>query len=227
MNGRDEAGYSLIEMLVAMSVFAVLSTSLYLVLFQTTRGATKARDIAKISQKARIGFTRLVRDTRQGSVITSGDDNSYTVEVDFDGDGAIDASGANPQGDYEVLTYRFQESDGTVRISTDPSVAGEVLMRGVDCLRRSNGNCYPAFDYGSGHLEYDWNSDGVTTWQELDTASTHGVVGVGNNNTVLDEGELPYISDVSISLRLKGDTNTTFASGSTDFASVAQLRNQR
>ncbi|CAN5708307.1 hypothetical protein BH18ACT15_BH18ACT15_08560 [soil metagenome] len=221
MRARDEAGYSLIETLVAMSVFAVLSTSLYLVLFQATRGATKARDIAKISQEARIGFTRLVRDTRQGSAVTAGDGNSYTVEVDFDGDGAIDTSGPNLQGDYEVLTYEFQESSGTVRIN------GEVLMRGVDCLRRTNGTCYPAFDYGSGHLEWDWSSDGVTTWQELDAASTHGVVGVGNNNGVLDSGELSDISDVSIALRLEGDTDTSTASDATDFASVAQLRNQR
>jgi prepilin-type N-terminal cleavage/methylation domain-containing protein len=215
MTRGNEAGYSLIETLVAISVFAVLSTSLYLVLFQVTRGSTKARDIAKISQEARLGFTRLVRDTRQGFVVMAGDGNSYTVSVDFDGDGAIDTSGPNSQGDYEVLTYSFRESDGTVRIN------GEVLMRAVDCLRRPNGTCYPAFDYGSGRLEYDWNRDGVTSWQELDGAPSHGVVGVGNNNNVLDDGELPDVSQVSIALRLEGETDTT------DFSSVAQLRNQR
>ncbi|HEX2241585.1 MAG TPA: hypothetical protein VHJ82_10665, partial [Actinomycetota bacterium] len=61
------------------------------------------------------------------------------------------------------------------------------------------------------------------TWQEIDEASspTHGVIGVGNNNGVLDAGELPFISSVVMNMRVvKGDA-------SANFYARAQLRNNR
>jgi hypothetical protein len=96
-------------------------------------------------------------------------------------------------------------------------------MRRVDCVRAdATSPCSSdVFTYVSDRLEYDWDGDGVTTWRELDEAPTRGVIGVGNNNGVLDDAELPFVSSVGFSFDVQnGDASKTFYA-------TAQLRNQR
>jgi hypothetical protein len=170
--------------------------------------------VTKVSEEARLGFSRMVRDTRQGRALVAATDTSYTVEVDFDGDGAIAVEGTpNSQGDYEVLTFTFSKTANTV------SLNGEVLMRRVQCVVDSD-PCGP-FTYTSNRLEYDWNNNGITTWLELDAAPTKGVIGVGNGNGVLDSKELPLVSNVTYELKV------VERDSSTDYIAEAQLRNLR
>jgi prepilin-type N-terminal cleavage/methylation domain-containing protein len=219
---RDESGFTMVELLVGVVLFAIASIGFYQVLFATARSADSSRAVTKVSEEARLGFGRMIRDTREGRVLVDTDATStvnatfYKVEIDFDGDGAIESEGTtNSQGDYEVLTFAFNDGSNTVTLN------GEVLMRRVQCVESSPGVCRPFFDFASNRLEYDWNNDGVTTWQELDDASTQGVVGVGNNNDILDDAELPFVSNVFF------EVDVVERETSTEFIAEAQLRNLR
>lgn len=157
----------------------------------------------------------MVRDTRQGRQLIEAESTNYKIEVDFNGDNIIEPEGTtNSDGDFEVLTYVFNASSNTVTLN------GEILMRRVQCVEVS-GSCVPFFTYTSNRLEYDWNRDGITSWQELDDAPAHGVIGVGNGNGALDGGELPFVSNVGYELKVvERDT-------SMEFLAEAQLRNLR
>jgi prepilin-type N-terminal cleavage/methylation domain-containing protein len=210
-----QEGFTLVELLVGIIVLALVSVGFYTVLFASSRSADTSRAVTKVSEEARLGFSRMVRDTRQGRRLVAATDTSYTVEVDFDGDGDIADGTVNSQGDYEVLTFSFNQSNGTVSLNE------EVLMRRVQCVEVS-GACKPVFDYTSNRLEYDWPpQDGLATWEELDEAPVHGVIGVGNNNGVLDPAEFPFVSNVTYELIVVEKDS------STQYIAEAQLRNLR
>ena len=213
MESRRQGGFTLVELLVGILLLSIVSFGFYSVLFSSARSADTSRAVTKVSEEARLGFSRMVRDTRQGRELIAATDTSYTVEVDFDGDGAIALAGTtNSQGDYEVLTFSFNEGANTV------SLNGEVLMRRVQCVGSSP--CKP-FTYTSNRLQYDWSKNGITEWKELDQAPTFGVIGVGNKNDTLDSKELPFVSNVTYELKVVEKNS------STDYIAEAQLRNLR
>lgn len=212
----SEAGFSLIEMLVGISLLAVATTAIMGVLFSVGRGANTSRDVVRVSEEARLGFNRMVRDTREGEEIVSATSTRYRVQIDFNADGVVTPQpNPNPVGDHEDITFEWDESSMTVKIN------GETLMRKVDCLRASSSCSRDVFTYSSDRLEYDWNRDGTTEWSELDEAPTHGVVGVGNNNDVLDGAELPFISNITYAFDLQD------GGAESEFFTEAQLRNLR
>lgn len=237
---RGEAGFTLVEILVAIGILSFISAGFMMVMLSANRGSNTARDVAEVSAEARLGFNRLLRDVRQASAIEplpAPGPTGFRIFVDYDGNQIRPTPAAtdlNADGDYEVLTYTFHPDAQEIRLN------GEVLMEGTDCPRAPSGACsqsltgsapwaatYGAappnvFGYLSNRLEYDWNKDGVTTWQELDTASTHpGGVGVGNNNGILDGPELRYVSSIAFDLVVRnGDSESRFTA-------EAQLRNQR
>jgi prepilin-type N-terminal cleavage/methylation domain-containing protein len=225
---RRQEGFTLIEVLVAITILAVVGTTFISLMVSTTRSAQDAKDVVRVSEEARLGFTRMVRDTREATKVTDAPAvvgapaTHYKIAVDFDANGTIAADGTkNPQGDYEVLEFSFTDGDGdgigTIRLN------GEALIRRVTCVEES-GVCLSKFDFRSNRLEYDWNSDGVVTWKELDEAAPgppHSVIGVGNNNGRLDGNELSRISDVVLRFRV---TSNDMAS---NFFAEAQLRNVR
>lgn len=203
---RDESGFTLVEMLTAIAIFAAVSVSFYQVMFSVVRGSDDAQSVANVSEEARMGFNRMVRDTREGQEITAASPTSFTVRVDYENDTL------GPQ----MLT--FSKSGSALLLN------GEVLMRGVDCLRQTDGGpcSQDVFTYSSNQLEYDWNRDGVTTWQELDDSAdpSRGVVGVGNNDDILNQ-ELSLVSNVTIAMTVDSGR----ASGR--LIAEAQLRNRR
>lgn len=213
----NEAGFTLTEMLVTMFLLSLAVSTFMGVMFSVSRGAERSRDVVRVSEEARLGFNRMVRDTREGREIIAADSTSYRVQIDFNADGVITpAPNPNPAGDYEDLTFEWNETALSVRIN------GEVLMREVDCLRNASNLCESeVFTYTSDRFEYDWNADGVVTWEELDDAPLHGVVGVGNANGVLDGSEFPFLSNVTYSFQLRDD------SADSKFYTEAQLRNLR
>ena len=214
---RNARGMTLIEILTTMAIFALVSVSFYQVMIVQTRGSDTARSIAHIAEEARSGFNRMVRDTREGDVLTAASSTSYTVKVNYDGDAFYE--NPNQAGDSEILTYAFDESAKTITLN------GEALMGGVDCLRAAPSSpcAREVFDYSSTFLEYDWNDDGRTTWQEIDEAAcpTHGIVDVGDCDAppALDAAELPYINVVSFTLEVSADDQAT------EFFSTAHMRN--
>jgi prepilin-type N-terminal cleavage/methylation domain-containing protein len=201
-----EEGFTMVELLVAMAVFAVVSTSFYAVLFAVQRGSEDARSTAAVSEEARLGFNRMVRDTREGLELLSGSPTQFTVRVDYEND------------DLGPQDLTFKKNGNELQLND------ETLIEGVDCIRQTeSGPCVQnVFRYTSNRLEFDWNSDGITTWQELDSSSApaHGVIGVGNNDGLLNL-ELPFVTDVMFALQVSNDG----ADG--DLVASAQLRNRR
>jgi prepilin-type N-terminal cleavage/methylation domain-containing protein len=217
MRRRDERGFAMIELMVTIVLLAIVTTGAYMVLFSLNRASTTTRNVAGVSQEARLSFNRMVRDTRQGRAIDSVDTNitdgkvSFTVLVDFDGNNVISRPSPNPSGDYEALTYTFDQNAKTVTLND------EVLMRGAEC---ADPTC-EVFGYSSSQMQYDWNKDGIVTTDELDAAGCplHGNPSVGNCNNILDV-ELALISNVDFSFQIRSGDATEI------FFVQAQLRNK-
>jgi prepilin-type N-terminal cleavage/methylation domain-containing protein len=212
-----ESGFTIIELMVAMFVFSVVSVGFYQVLFSATSGSNTAEDGIRVSEEARLGFNRLVRDTREANEITDVTTTGFDILVDFDGNGTIAPTPADPSGSYERLTIQFNRAAGTVTMGTGPG-ATEVLVRGARCITDAIG-C-SIFEYSSSRLEFDTNGDGITSAQEVDVAagnpSNWATTGYPDS-----AGERRLIDIVSISMGVEvGDSRT-------DFYAEAQLRNRR
>lgn len=200
MRSRSQAGFTLVEVLVAFALFSVLSISFYAVVFGAVRGSGTSRSVAKISQEARLGLNRMVRDTREAERIVdldiSGATASYTIRVDFNRDGDTSDSG-------ETEEFVFSQSAREITLN------GDVLVRGVRQIPGTD-----IFSFSSNLLEYDNGAapgtvagDGVATMAEVAAAEGGDV--------------FPYLTNVTFALRV-------FEEGrSTDFRTEAQLRNRR
>lgn len=215
---RVESGFTLVELLVGLSLLAIVSIGMYSVLFSSSRAADTTTNLADASAEVRRGFNRLVRDTREAQSFLDPTVTGYTVEIDFDGDGVIEPVPADPTGNYERLSFAFNEVGGgfgTVTVSDGTTT--EILMEQVDCVRDAAGDCYAMFTYSSSRLlDYDTDQDGVTSAAELDAAPT-----IGNNNNVLDGDEVQFVDRVSYALRVRVEERSTI------FYAEAQLRNRR
>ncbi|HWL65003.1 MAG TPA: prepilin-type N-terminal cleavage/methylation domain-containing protein [Actinomycetota bacterium] len=212
---RAEAGYTLIEVLIALTVFSIISVGFYQVMVQSVRGSEQSRDVAEISEEARAGFNRMLRDIREADSLDAASSTSFQLWVDYDADSARDYASD------EVVVYTFDESAGTVTLASLDS-GGSVqtsatLMDGVE----NDASDTDVFRYTSNRLEYDWSPvDGVTTWEEIDTPQS-GVNGIGDRDGTLDVAELSYLSNIIIKFNVQvGDSQT-------EFLGEGQLRNRR
>ncbi len=209
MRARDgEAGFTLVETMFAILVFSVISVALFQVLISQQRGVDATRTVTRLTDEARLGFNRMVRDTREGDALTAATATSFTVKVNYDGNGVYENPTAG--GVYEILTYAYDAAAATITLN------GSVLMTDV----------YPItpganiFSYSSNNLEYDWGGDGLTTWLDVDQAVSHGHAGVGDNSGTLTAAEVPYLTSVAFSLEVGGGTQAT------PFYAKAQMRNR-
>lgn len=188
---RAEKGFTLIELLVTISVFSIVSVGLYQVMISGVRGGETAQDVASIAQEARLGFNRMVRDTREASTLVEATATSYKVAVVYTGS-------TTP----EDLTYSYHAGSATIRLN------GQILIEGVEPIGTT-----PIFTYSSNRLEYDWDGNGVTSWEELNDAGSHGVV--------LGADKLLYVSSVDYAFQISSGPRET------EFFAQAQLRNRR
>lgn len=223
MNVHDEQGFTLVEALVAIFLLSVLSVGFYQVMFSAVRGSTDARDIAEVAEEARLGFNRMIRDTRETTDLISATDTSYRIWTDFDRDGLVD------QADYEYMEYAYDSAvrritltaltgpaagDPDLITGTEPAITGtsaETLANSITLV-----GTRPVFGYVSNHLQYDTITvDGEVSVAELEAGT------VGANDNVLAGIELDYISDVNYSFQVSigGDSRT--------FYGQAQIRNRR
>lgn len=193
-----DAGFSLVEMLVGMALFAVLGTLLLGFAIGTTGVADDVRADSNTSGEARLAVERMTRELRQASEIRSVtiDDEgrvlAFTLGIDFDGQGGVEANAAD---DPEVLTYTWRPEERSLVLSGGGDSA-DVLAGGVvkaDLRLRSS------------QWIYDTNGDGTTTWQEIDDSS------VSTSDDQLDAAELALIDLVSVELEVQdGDTTRQF-----------------
>ncbi|NYD57667.1 prepilin-type N-terminal cleavage/methylation domain-containing protein [Nocardioides marinisabuli] len=193
-----DAGFSLVEMLVGMALFAVLGTLLLGFAIGTTGVADDVRADSNTSGEARLAVERMTRELRQASEIRSVtiDDEgrvlAFTLGIDFDGQGGVEANAAD---DPEVLTYTWRPEERSLVLSGGGDSA-DVLAGGVvkaDLRLRSS------------QWIHDTNGDGTTTWQEIDDSS------VSTSDDQLDAAELALIDLVSVELEVQdGDTTRQF-----------------
>ena len=232
MKRTGERGYSLVEMLVGMAVFSIVAAGFMAVMFSVARSTDATADSVRISDEARLGLNRLVRDTREAgwidlsSTSPAGPHDSFTVKIDYNADGAYaNPASGSAQGSYEIVTYAYDDPGNRITV-TAPGVGTETLVSGVDCVRNTLGVCKGSvFSFTSNKLEYDWSGDGVTTLQELDQAacSPNNVTTLDpacSNNTLVEK-ELAALTSVNVALAL------TAGDRSSDYYTEAQLRNRR
>lgn len=190
---RGDAGFTIIEMAVAMVILGILASALSTTMLGSRETAETVRQVNNLNEEARLALNRIARELRQARAITAVAANpaaGVTFDVDFNGNGVIDTSTADP----ERLTYTYDDAQSRILLSaadvsgttiTQPILSGEVSEFSLD--------------YRSSRYEWDCNGNGITTWQELDAGcplNTPVVAPRGNNNGILDAGELPYIDSV-------------------------------
>lgn len=175
----EQRGFSLIEVLVAIAVLSVVSLSAYQLLFAGQSSSNRTEELVTISEEARLGLNRMLRDTREAGTIQDATAASYTVILDFDNDGS---PGENPNqaGDYEKVTYSIVGDEIRISARLATSTITEVLIDGVQCFDGGAG-CTPVFEYTSNQLRYDSNGDGETSMTELAAARAAGATNISSN----------------------------------------------
>lgn len=180
---RRDAGFTLIEILVAMGLFGVLASLLLGLALSTGKVTNDVRALSNINEESRLAVERLSRELRQATQVTAvslpvtaADRTALTFWTDFDGNGAQDLNAADP----EILTYSWDPNDDrlslTVNDASGSAITRPLLAANVSSL---------AFELRSSDWEFDADGDGQTTWQELDA-----VVAGGNGNGRPDGPEL-------------------------------------
>jgi prepilin-type N-terminal cleavage/methylation domain-containing protein len=194
MNGRD-AGVSLVEVLVGMALFGVLTTILLGVSLSTSQVTEHTRQVSAVNAESQLVMERLTRELRQASTVTAlhnstgaTDPARLQFQVDFDGE---PAAGEPANAAAATVQYTWDPATGDLTI-TEGTESG-VLAEGVTRF---------TVTAGSTLWQYDANGDGDTTWQELNDAGAP--VGDADNPAVLDV-ELPYVDRVEITMTVERD----------------------
>lgn len=204
-----DAGFTIVEMLVSMVLFAVLGSVLLGFVLGTSDVVDDVRADSNVTGEARVAVERMARELRQAEevrdvTIVDGQIRSFTLEIDFDGEAGSFVSPATsgspspsavPANDSEVLTYSWRPDEGTLTMS-DGGTTADILTGGVVSV---------LFDLRSSAWIHDKDHDGTTTWDEIDQpADTPG-------HQHLDTDELALIDLVSIEIVVEdGDTTRRF-----------------
>jgi len=206
---RGDGGFTLVEMLVATLIFSLLTGTMLMAVLASARSATAGRELNNLNEEARLVLNRMSRELREarrvvavtnpdGTTFNATGDVALTFEVDFDGDGTIDPSAADP----EQLTYLYDYAGQRLMLQASgaslPVLAGNVSQFKVTYHSRRfeyNGTL-PAS--GSSCGATTGTKDAVVTWEEVDG---HPGRAHGNCNGLLDQ-ELDVVDSVTIDLRV-------------------------
>jgi prepilin-type N-terminal cleavage/methylation domain-containing protein len=222
---EDEAGFTLVEMLVAMVVVFLLLGAAFSALKASSSAVKTTSQLHNLNEEARQAINRMARDLRQAqSVVTAVNPDGTTynasgivgvrIKADFDGDGCIGGvplpatttaclayNGGNPEDItycYEPATRQLYVIDNQVTPAVTPLSDTSTNCSGGQPLLAGNVAAFKV-EYRSNNYRYDVNpGDGVTTWTELDKAGAP----VGNANGKLDV-ELPSIDSVVLDLTMQ------------------------
>lgn len=203
------------EVLVSISLFAVLGSVLLAFALGTSQVTDRIQVSGDLTGESRLAFQRFSRELRQASEIRAvqfstgtGTTTAITFWTDFDGDGVADLDASDP----EVLTYRWDPENQRLTLTANDA-SGTAVTRPVLAGRVTTFE----LQLRSSLWQYDASPDGVpTTWQELDSSA------VGNNNGVPDAPELSRVDLVGVRLSVaEGDVSYTFST-QTDLRNRAQ-----
>lgn len=204
---RGQDGFTLIELLVVMGMLSLITVGFYQVMFSGARGADVTDDVVTISEEARLGLNRMVRDAREAEILVAASGTQYVIEGDYDRDGSIEPTpppGGHP-GEAERLAFVFDPAARTITLN------GEVLIEGVERIGSE-----PVFTYMSNNLRYDSDGDGVTAPAEINAPP------IGNANNLLDlAAERSLVTSVVYTFAVRADDRLS------EFHAEAQMRNRR
>lgn len=205
MNPKD-AGVSLVEVLVGMGLFGVLTTILLGVSLSTSRVSEHTRQVSAVNAESQLVMERITRELRQASCVTQVNGSAWRQDPL-----KCPVTSATTPTDSARLSF-VVDFDGSAADQTSPAVAvryfwdsGDkklVIQEGADTGVLAHGVTAFSVSVGSTLWQYDVNSDGDTTWQELNNAGSP--VGDSDNPPVLDF-ELPYVDRVEIAMTISRD----------------------
>lgn len=151
---KQEHGFTLVEMLVSVSILAVIMAGMFSFLWGASMHWNTAQNSAEVTENARIGLNRMTRELKQASNVTTAQTDEVTFTVDF-GNGV------------ETISYGFTPGDsgetGTVWRDTSASPGEFTLINNVEAMQ---------FNYFGSDYKCDTQvSDGIVTWSELQVCS--------------------------------------------------------
>ncbi len=206
-----DSGMTLVELLVAMGLFAVLGSLLLGLAISTGTVTESIRERTGVAEETRTAMERMARELRQSSGVTSvvlpsasSNTTSLTFWTDFNGDGVPTYNATDP----EVLTYRWDAATQRLSLTAQTESAPETQPLLAARVK--------SFQVGlrSSRWEYDADGDGKTTWEELDASA------IGNKNGLADTPELAYVDLVTITM------NVVDADGEQSYGTQVDLRNR-
>lgn len=201
-----DAGFSLIELLVGMTLLSLLGATLLSMALSLQKTTTDATRNADLLHETQLAMERIVRELRQAGKIyevelpaSPTDATAITFFADFDNDGHEDLDAFDP----EVLTYRFQPGTGQLTLTVDDADGNAITTP----ILATNVTDFD-LDLRSSLWQYDRSvpPDGVVTWAELDATP-----GVGNQNGIPDAPELQRVDSVVLTVAVAdGLRNQTY-----------------
>lgn len=209
---KREDGLSLAELLVAISIFGILTTLAFTAVINGSNNLKTVRQGTDLNEEARLALNRMSRELRQASGnpsaialppgvtnpdITNANGSARTcpadptpcfnpaspVAVAFDVD--FTDNGIN---DPERVAYEYRPGDKRLYVTTAAGTA-PLVSGNVTAFKLS---------YRSSQYKCDANSDGQVTWQELETAPSPCPQN-RSANTIPDL-ELPLIDQIIIDM---------------------------
>ena len=206
---RDESGLTLVELLVSIVLVGLIGSIIFSSVMATQRAAESSRQTNDLNEEARLVLNRMSRELREAKRITAvvnpmgpgysaTSDSSVTFEVDFNGNGTIEPTAADP----EELTYYYDVSAQQLQLQAAgaalPVLAANVASFQVNFTSRKY--IYDGTTNGGAGVcgTVTGTKDGVVNWQEVDGNSA---LLYGNCNGVLDT-ELTVVDSVFVSLRV-------------------------
>jgi prepilin-type N-terminal cleavage/methylation domain-containing protein len=205
-----DAGMTLIELLVAMTIFAVLGSMALASVISISRADDDTRKLTTVGEETRLGMERLTRELRQASAISAvtlpqaaNDPTQFTIQVNLDDNPCISATAADP----EQVTYVYDPTTDVLTMKAYGHTDAPLLATKVTRFD---------LDLRSSAWQYDANRDGVTTWQEIDASS------IGDNLPYhFTSTELANIDLVHLVMSTKDGTHQV------DYTTDVDMRNEQ
>ncbi|MHB9112705.1 MAG: prepilin-type N-terminal cleavage/methylation domain-containing protein [Thermoleophilia bacterium] len=177
---KDEHGFTLVEMLVSISILSVIMAGMFSFLWGASTHWSTAQSTAEATENARLGLNRMTRELKQSSNITSASADQVTFRANF---------GAGT----ETITYGHTPGSvgdtGTVWRSTSASPGELTLINDVESMQ---------FTYYGNDYKCDIGiADGIVYWSELQACSTSPVTKIAR-------------VDISLILRAGNNSSQTF-----------------
>lgn len=154
---KEDQGFTLIEMLVSISILTVIMAGMFSFLWGASKHWSTAQNTAEVTENARLGLNRMTRELKQATKVTTAQTGSVpklSFNVNF-GTGA------------ESITYGFTPGDtghpGSMWRSTSTDPGQQVtLVNDVQSMQ---------FTYYGNDYKCDTDPDGIVFWSELQACS--------------------------------------------------------